>query len=65
MNAKSASGATPAHWAADKGQPGCLIVLAELGADMNAKAATGGTPAHGAAAMGQPGCLSVLAELGA
>ena len=53
---------TPAHKAANKGQEGCLRLLAEHGVDLTARDNNGWTPAHLAAKEGHAEVLTIHSD---
>ena len=64
--ALAAGGATPLHYASQKGRLECVQLLIECGADKEALTADGGnTPLHLAAARGKAQVVSHLLEVGA
>jgi hypothetical protein len=65
MEARTADGATPLHYAATNGHVEALKTLVALGADMEAKSAKGGTPLHEAACYGHVEAVQALVALGA
>lgn len=54
VNAVSACGATPLHWAALHGQTAAVLALIAQGADVNARDKDGRTPLHWAESRGRP-----------
>ena len=58
--ASTKTGATVMHIAAEIGNEGLLVALAELGANCSAVDASGRSPVHSAAAHGHCGCVRIL-----
>jgi ankyrin repeat protein len=65
VNAKSAGGSTPLHYAAFWGYVDVAKLLLDHGADVNARDDRGWTPLHFAAAEGRAGVARLLLERGA
>ena len=53
------------HWAADRGDPAMIELLAKKGADVNITDGDGQTPLHYAFACGHDACVRMLETLGA
>lgn len=65
VNARDEMGATPLHWAADKGGRAMAEALLARGADINAAKNDGVTPLHVAVALGNREIVELLLDKGA
>jgi len=65
VHQRDSEGATPLHWAADRGHQASIDVLLQHGVDLNACDHDGMTPLHYAALAEQKGCFMLLRSAGA